>query len=246
MDNLKRPLKHHFYDMKKSILGFWGTIIIVDIFFYFLNAKLFPNSSFGIAYRSNMNAQLSVVGGNIFAMLIFFIVYNYDKYYGNFPLSISFSVTRKNFYKTLVMDNIIIVFIFVVIQSILFKIEPLIIKSLAIEPYYEFALFNTGTDGLLFIVFSLFITSLPFIAIWNLIAALNYKFGAKLWIALFILGFITGLFGMPNLISQIFVGNLLNYRIDFLQLLRLGSITILCYLLGYFVIKAINVQHKAK
>src|SRR5690606_26622795 len=92
---------------------------------------------------------MSVVGANIFPILIFFIVYCYEMYYKHFPIAIGFSITRKDFYKSTVIFNILTAFAFAVVQSVLMKLEVKLIGLLTVSPKFDYGIFNTTSDNII-------------------------------------------------------------------------------------------------
>lgn len=245
MEITKRSIKFQNTNTKKSLIKFWVMIIIVDILFYILN---WYNSgiTFGMS-RSTLNRRpdLSVTGANLMLIVIFLIVYSYKMYYERFPITLSFNITRRDFYKSLVVDNIFVAFIFTIIQSILLKIDPVLVRLIGRRPLYDFTVFNTKIDNIFFIMFSIFIGILTIISIWNLIALLNYKFGGKIWIIFIILNGIiskklSGLGGSKTYS----IGEILDSRVDLYQFLKLGTIIGICYALIYIIIKRTNIKHK--
>lgn len=253
MESTKRAIKFQGIDTKKSILSFWAVILIVDIFFYIINISIgFSATSIefsttlGISDVSGNIRLLSVIGANIMPILISFIVYNYMMYYDSFPIVISFSVTRKDFFKSLIVDNIFVAFVYATIQGILMIIDPVFVKAIGKIPLYDFVFFNTDTDNILFIVFSLFMMFLTYISIWNLIAALNYKFGAKIWIPFVGIAYIKSItkVGKTSEFIMHFIKDILNSRIDLYQFLKLGIIIAICYALAYIITIKTNIKHK--
>lgn len=198
--------------------------------------NLYGGINFHVGMSSELNGitTLSIVGSNIVPITVYFIVYCYEMYYETFPIAISFSVTRKDFFKSLLINNILTTFIFALIQGILLKIDPIFVNAIGRETLTDFALFNTNTDNITFIIFSLFIGFLTFISLTNIIAALNYKFGFKIWIVFGIVFY----FFTTNRIGMIIVKSIesiLMTRMDLHQLLKLGIIITICYAFGYLL-----------
>lgn len=253
MDSTKRAIKFQLNEGKVSILTFWIVIIIVDMFAVLMSRIADVSiglSEISIGINNNGYGQglsiLSLMAINFIPIIIYYITYSFELYYKNFPISLSFSVTRKDFFKSMTINNILVAFIASIIQSLLMKIDPILVRTIGKEPYYEFGLFNTQTDSILFIMISIFIISIVFIAIWNLIALLFYKFGPKLWI---VLGVIFAL--IPPIQRRVLRGYLifpvdwLNVRIDILQFTIFLIITILLYVAIYFITINTNIKNKA-
>lgn len=248
MDSLKRAIKFQRIDFIKAAAWFWGIILIVDIASYISLYKLGSNfiglRVSGFESIDGLNTWfLSVAASNLMAIIIFFIVYCYEMYYEYFPVAISFSVTRKDFYMSAIFDNVCVSLIFAAIQGILMKIDYYVIDLLGNNPKLNFGMFNNATDNIFFIIFSLFVCFLVFISIINLLAALNYKLGFKLWI---ILGVIFSL-------STVFIGASLSGMFEHLFITRISggikfiifmAIATACYSIGYLIISITNVKNK--
>lgn len=241
MDSTKRIFRFQKYGLKKSIIGFWSVVLIINILAYIL-IRYF-NSNIGIGLFSNKGDVFSVVGGNIMPIFIFFIVYGIVMYHEDFALALSFGVTRKDYYKSVIIDNMLAVSSFAVIQTVLLIIDKYIIKLLGYNPMVEFVSFNTSTDSILFIVFTLALLFLTFASLTNLLGVLQYRFGYKFWIGFGITFFIAANFFSK--LTEMFSGIYLWLRTTFdssaILILEL-FIIIICYTLGYFLIKKANVK----
>lgn len=244
MESIKRAIKFQSFDVIKPILVFWSVVLLVDIIFCLTN--LYGGSNFNVGmsieYNNGMRA-VSVVGSNLIAILVYLIVYSYEMYYETFPIAMSFSVTRKDFYKSQIINNALVSLIFALLQGTLFKIDSIFVNTIRKEPLSDFMSFNIKTDSVIFIILSLFIWYLAFVSVINIIAILNYKFGFKIWIAFGIIFLFLGINRLGRTI-MIFIWNLLNTRIDLLQLLKIGLIIAISYTLVYFL--TINTSIKSK
>lgn len=247
MDSLKRAIKFQCIDFIKAVGWFWLVMLIINIASYISLYKFGANfiglrvSGFGNVDGLN-TWFLSIAASNLMAIIIFLIVYCYEMYYEYFPVAINFSVTRKDFYLSAIVDNIFISLIFSVIQGILMKVDYIIINLLGNDPKVDFRIFNNATDNIFFIIFSLFVSFLVFISIINLLAAFNYKLGYKLWI----------IFGVIFVVAESFIDmyliklfeNLFITRISGIKLIILMIIIIACYAIGYMIINITNVKNK--
>ncbi|WIV12443.1 hypothetical protein [Proteiniborus sp. MB09-C3] len=254
MDSLKRAIKFQNIDAKKSVISFWAVILIVNIVFYFINlygssnSYLGFNANVGVSREINGVIEISVVGSNLMAIAVYFIAYSYLIYYETFPIAISFSVTRKDFFKSIIANSLPVVFLFSLIQGVLMKIDPILVKAIDRNPMLEFTMFNVNTDNIIFIVFSLFICYLTFASAMNMLAALNYKFGYKIWI---VFGIVFSFFMFSrkgNIIGNTivdFLGRILSARIDLPRLLTFSIIIVICYALGYFLTINTSIRGKA-
>lgn len=242
MESNKRALKFQLNESKRSILVFWAVILIVNIFALFMTK--YTDVSIGIS-QGGGGQLFSLFGMNILPIIIYLMVYNYELYYKNFPIALSFSVIRKDFFKSMIVNNVVVTFIFAVIQSILIKTDPILVKLIGREPIYDFKAFNIQTDNIIFIIIYLFIAFMLYITIWNLVAVLNYKYGPKFWIALVTITLLPQFVIKTNLLSNLILpGDWLNIRLNLMQFLKLSIITILFHVPIYFVTINTNVKNK--
>ena len=246
MESLKRSVKYQLMESKSFILGFWTTTLIVNIFFYILNNLDIIDFSIGFSLGSSQgNSAISIAGINLMIILISLLVYNYERNYESFPLAISLSMSRKDYFLSFLIDNIFISFVFSIIQGVLLKIDPFFIKLVGRIPLYDFLYFNTKTDNLFYIVFILFISFLAFISLWNLISSINYKFGYKIWLAFLGFNILISIFNLDS-ITKIFepISQSFEFRLGILQILLLITTTVAFYILNYFVVNRTDIKKK--
>ncbi len=248
MESVKRIIRFQNKDAKKSIIYFWMVILIADIAYYIIN--LYGGASFHIGISGKLDGirVVSVVGANLMAIMVYFIVYSYEMYYETFPIAISFSVTRKDFFKSVIVNNFLVALLFALIQGILLKIDPILVRVIGREPMLDFAFFNASADNTIFIVFSLFMVSLAFVSVVNALAALNYRFGFRIWIVLGIIVFSSMLTKTGSIIVNTivdFAWKMLGTRMDLLQFIKFLAITVIGYILGYFFTINSNIKEKA-
>lgn len=252
MENLKKSksIRYQLMESKGFLLGFWGVLILVDIAFYIMNNFSSHHTSIGfsVGMGEGPNA-ISVVGVNLMVILITLIVYNYERNYESFPLAISLSMTRKDYFLSFLVDNIFITFTLAAIQGLLLKIDPMIVEFVGRNPLYNFAYFNIQTDNIFYIIFILFIIFLGFTSFWNLVASINYKLGYKMWIVLiaaniiltsisFKIGFIDNIFNL--------IGNILNPRLGSFQILIILVAITIFYILNYLIVIRTDIKKKLK
>lgn len=246
MESMKRANRFLNIDMKQSVLWFWGTMLLINIISYTL-MSIYGLTFFAISGQISIGTEtsfsvLTVAAANLMPIIIYFIAYSYEMYYQSFPVALAFSVTRKEFFKSLIIRNISTAFIFATIQSILMKLDIYIVSKLGPTPKVDFGIFNTSSDNIIYIMLSLFVAFLAFTSITNLLAALNYRFGFKLWI---FYGFIISLtiaFAGPSILEMFY--ELFTTRINTLQLVILGVIMIVCYSIGYTIVSNTNIKNK--
>lgn len=190
---------------------------------------------------------ISIAGANLMPIFIFFIVYGILIYHEDFSLALSFGATRKDYYKSTVICNFLVVLLFASVQSILQIVDKHLVASLGLRPMTEFGIFNTSRDNILYILLVFTFLFFTLNSITNLLGVFQYRFGYKFWIGLGIL-----IFG-----GQIFFGNLilnllLGIRDMYISLLSIfkGStifiagilIIVVSYLLGYFLLRKANIK----
>ena len=236
----KRAIKFQLNESKNSILIFWSVVIIIDIFAIFINK--YTGVRIGIM-EGGTGSAISILGVNILAIVVYLISYSYELYYKRLPICLSFSMVRKDFFKSIILNNILVSLLFAVIQSILMKIDPIFTKFAGRIPLYDLEILNIETDSVIFIMIYFFIAFLLFTTIWNLIAALNYKFGSRFWIGLLILSMVSSLIQKISVFDLILPGDWLNIRLDALQFIKFSIITIILYIGIYFVTINTNIKN---
>lgn len=244
MENLKRSIKYQWMESKGFILKFWAIVFIVDIFFYVLNKISTIHIGFSLGV-SGESSPLSVVGSNILIILITLLVYNFERNYKSFPMAVSLSMNRKEYFVSFLADNIFIAFIFANIQGVLLKMDPFFMKLLGKVPIYDFIYFNVKTDHIFYIIFILFVLFLGFISFWNVIASLNYKFGYKIWIIAVALNMVLSLLNIEFIGGILkFIGNMLSPRLGASQVVIIFSGIGISYILNYFIVSRTNIKGK--
>ena len=239
MESAKRVIKFQSYDLNKSVGIFWVVLGLVNIIGYGLSMYSNSNAEFG-PYISN-GYGLSMAGSNIMVIVIYFIVYGIMIYHQDFALALSFGIRRKDFYASLIFNNIIVALIFGIIQGGLQVVDKYIVEYLGYKPTVDFGIFNTLTDNLLFIVLTLTLIFITIISITNLLGVLQFRFGYKLWIG----------FGLILFLGQFFTRPITKFWEVFSKLLTVNKISIIltqfgimiiCYSLGYLLIKRTNIK----
>ena len=248
MESLKRTLRFLNIDMKSSVIIFWIVMILVNIASYLFNiGSIFNIDTQGFTFglhisNSEMLEVSSIAGANVVPILIFYTVYIYTTYYEDLPIAIGFSGTRRNFFLSNIINNIMVSLIFAFVQTILLKIDFKLIESLGLVPYTDFAVFNSLVDNVMIIFLSIFIISICFLGFMNLLASANYKLGYKMWIILAVIFVII----MPFLGVEIFslLYSLLSRRIGLSQFTVLVLITVITYGLNGLFIKEVSIKPK--
>lgn len=244
MTGLKRALKFQRLDLLKTIGTFWAVMLLLDTASYIVNSIFGEGTIFyGIHNVTSQGLTLmSITAANIWPVFIFFIVYSYEMYYEYFPIAVSFSITRRDFYKSTIIYNLVVVLIFAVIQGVLIKLDIKLMQSLGRTPMVEFGIFNTRTDNILIIILSLFTIFLSLTALMNLLAAFNYKFGWKLWIAFGLIFSLSTVFIGTSLVG--FINYLMTSQFDFIQFIILAIIITASYAIGHFMIINTNIKNR--
>lgn len=240
MEAVKRQIRFQIFDSKKPFTIFWVVVILVDILGYILN--YYFDFRVGTMSRGAGEIEINVAGGNIIAIIIFMIVYNILMYCETLPTAIGFSSTRKDFYKGVVMHNIILSFGMAAIEGILLKIDSLIIGTMGLKPLEEFWKVNLITNNIALIIIALFILILTFCSVMNLIGILNYKYGYKFWIGVLIL---FTLFGNINVLSSLIlkISTAFFYNNSIiLFLIKVAIINVIFYGISWLLVKKISIK----
>lgn len=245
MGNIKKGIRYQLMSSKKFISGFWITIILVDIAFYFMNGIHLLNINIGLSVGISNENLISVTGVNLLAILIALLVYNYERNYESFPLAISLSMTRKQYFISFIVDNAFIAFVFAAIQGVLLKIDPYFVDLLGRVPLNDFIYFNTKTDNILYIIFILFILFFAFTCFWNLMASVNYKFGYKMWIVIVGTNILLSILNI-DVMAAIFkpINLLLQGRFDILQILIILAVAAVLYSVNYLIVIRTDINRK--
>lgn len=245
MSSQKRIIKYQLNEAFKALAVFWGILLLVDVLGFIGNIYYNNMWTFGI----HASTKISIVGGNTVAIFIFFIVYCYTRYYEDFPIAICLSVTRGDYFKSVVLHNVIVAFVISLFQGVLFKIEPYPIRAAGINPLQDFIVLNTETDSLIYIVLIMFVAFLVYMSFWNLVAALNYKFGYRFWIvvvALFIFMIRFNFLGfLLDFLDTMFSSRWIEHNLNLFLGIFFGIGAVICYVLSYFVTLKTNVKHRA-
>lgn len=242
MESTKRAIRYQWSNIKKDILEFWAVVLFINIAIFFINIKFSKlNIHIGISNGIEKGMSFSFISINIFIILITLIVNSYNKFYEDFPICISFSMTRRDFFRSLIVNNLLTASIFALVQGLLMKMDPILVRALDENPIYDFGLFNIETDSIVYIIFSLFVLFLITSSIWSLIASLNYRFRSKVWIA-FLIIFVLGekIFSLIDVFS---LDNLLDNRLDVGELMVYSVVMLAIYTFIYIVTINSNVRN---
>lgn len=253
MDSIKRIFKFQNRDLKRSMGAFWGIILIINLLSSILSISYNGNIIYGL--NATGGESISFIGANMMSIFIYIIIYGILMYYEDFALALSFGVTRKDFYKSAIVNNMLVAIISGIIQGGLHLIEKSLFKVSGYKLMTEFGIFNTATDNILFIILSLSVSFLALLSISNLLGVLQYRFGYKLWIGLGVvllvvmnsvgLGFLTNSTEMITKIHQwgylMFTGLYSIFDVWSIFIIEI-FISIICYFIGYFFILKANIK----
>lgn len=256
MKKFKRPITFLFNEAKSNLMSFWIVITIINIlsFAFTIIVNTMGSSQgvrsstiYGIHTSLDDNTTLSsIAGANFMVILIFFVILSYLFYYEIMPIAVGFSTTRKGFFVSLIVTNIIIAFITSLIQTIFLKFDYILIKKIGKEPFTDFTVFNSSTDNPIFIFFSIFFISIFVLGLLNLLASANYKFGYIMWIVLAVFVvlilplFPTGRFEGISKVYEI----LFSKKFNLLTLLLITATSVFTYGLSSFLIRNVNIKAK--
>ncbi len=248
MGSLNRAINLTNFSLKKGIIITWVLTLIFDLLAILANI-IASNTSVGVVTGSGQTEQLSVVAINLLPFIIYFITNSMIIFSEGLPISISYGLTRKNFFFAMLLNSLIISVIFAVIQGILFKLDPIIIDMLGKTSRDNFVVFNLAEDNVFFIIAILFLMILAFISVINLLVGLNSKYGFKIWL-IFIAAFLIlvlakrGLnisFGISEYIDFILYGKSRRHILAIL-----GSTVLISNILNYIIIKISDVKYEIK
>ena len=216
MENLKRAVKYQGKTGLVSVSRFWIVLLMVMALFSSLN--YFDKGEFSVGMTTG-GPELSIVGSNVFVLAIYAIVLSFESYYKAFPLLVGFNVSRRNYFLSALSQSALVVFCLALIQSLLFKLDPYLVKAVKKVPLYEFGAFNTRKDSIFIVMLAIFIAIFAILSIARIFAALSYRFGPLFWGAAFVVlillpmvsGWVRSLFSRA---FAFFFGQLLLTRID--------------------------------
>lgn len=248
MSSLNRAINLTNFSLKKGIIITWVLTLLFDLVTVLVNL-FFTDTSIGLVTGSGQTEQLSIVAINILPFIIFFITNSMIIFSESLPISISYGLTRKNFFIAMILNSLIISVIFAAVQGILFKMEPFIIDILGKTPRDNFVAFNLASDNVFFVIAILFLMIFAFISIVNLLVGLNSKYGFKIWlifIALFLILVLAkrGLninFGISEYIDFLIYGKSRRHI-----LVILGSSAIISNLINYIIIRTSDIKYEIK
>lgn len=240
MDLNKRIFRLLSYDLIKTIGAFWAVLLIVNTLTTILAFYINSNIIIGPVIREG--ELISLAGSNIIAVFIYFIVYGLETYYENFSLAVGFGITRKDFYKNIILHNLLIALVFGIIQIVLLKIDIIVVSMLGREPLVEYGLFNLQSDSIIAATFLLSFAFLVFISIMNLIGILQYRFSYKFWIVFGIFMFVGQM--LTNGIQR-FIELITNLQIVYSNGIFIGAgslLIFLAYFIGFLLIRRVNIK----
>ncbi|MDO5707616.1 MAG: hypothetical protein Q4P31_03175 [Andreesenia angusta] len=246
MSSLSRSRKLVNSNLKKGLIITGIVTLILDLALVLLNLY-FDNFSLGLVTGSGKNQLLSIFALNILPFTIYFLTNSMIMISENLYIAINYSLTRKNFYKSMIINSIIISLIFSIVQGMLFKAEPLILSVFEKNSRDNFILFNSWTDNLIVIIGILFVMIFTFISLLNLIVSLNNKFGFKIW--LIFVGIILILIlvnkGLNISFSPIMksIESMMNISNRGYNLIAMGVVILISNLINYFTINSIKLEY---
>ncbi len=248
MSSLSRSIRLTNYSLKKGLLITLIVTLIIDIALIAANFYFESISIGGIITGSGDNQLLSIFAINILPFIIFFLTNSMLIFSESLPISISYSLTRGNFFKSMIINSAIIAAIFSIIQGILFKIEPALIGRMGKTARDNFIIFNTWNDNVFVIILCLFVMIISFLAFINLLVGLNYKFGFRVWLI------VAGLILIGVLLNKglnvsfapflSYVNMLMSIKMRFTNLIIMGVIFLVSNIINYLIIKSISIKYE--
>lgn len=243
MEALKRQTRFMIKDSKSSFIVFWIVVILVNIAAYILNAYASRNIIIlGLRNGNGYDTLVNVAGSNIIAIGIYLIVSNMLMYYENFPTAIGFSSTRKDFYKALIIHNGLLCAAMTAIEAVLLKIDNIIIETIGKQPLEDFIYFNTKENNIFYVFIIVFLMFMAFCAVFNLLGALLYRYGYKLWIVLGVSVMIVGNIDNLSRIIRYILINAYSYNNFIMFFIKNIVIAALLYGLAWLSVRRLNVR----
>ena len=249
MSSLSRSVKLINSNLKKGLIITGAITLVLDLILVLLNLY-FDNISFGLVTGTTKNQLLSIFAINILPFTIYFLTNSMIMISENLHIVINYSLTRKNFYKSMIINSCIVSVIFAIVQGILFKVEPLIIAAFEKNSRDNFIFFNTWTDNVFVIIGMLFVMMISFISLINLIVALNHKFGFKVW--LIFVGVILILVLVNKGLRISFeplvkaINSMVSLDMRLYNLIIMGVVFLVSNLINYFVINSVKLEYESK
>lgn len=181
---MERSIRYEFKRSKKYILGLMFVCLLAIIGLTIVNINTKPTSIVGnISYFNNLR-YLSIVQSCIIIIIVSLIIRRFNFIYQSLPLNIAFSISRTDFFKTIIFESITTSAMLSIFLGVCLKIEPLFIEKIIVNKENVMYLDKIGkmsiTDTNIFLlIFNIFFLLLSIIAFWNIIVIIIYSFKAK-------------------------------------------------------------------
>lgn len=197
MNKFNRSMRYELYNIKNYNLGLMAISLLILIGLYFTNIYFMENSSAlgqvkHIGNGINTVRALSIVQTLMLGMGLMLIVGSFSFIYRSLPINISMSITRKEFFKTILFQNIVTSLVLSTFMGILLKLEPFFIgRIIDTRPSYvylsELGNIDILQSNILLVILNIFLVFLAVSAMWTTISLLMYIF--KAYVFLLIIGF---------------------------------------------------------
>lgn len=239
----KKILNERFNSYLKSLIYLYiiiSTLVLLSILQYKLGFFGGRVEFFSV----NQNGKISILLAQNISVIIFIMILAYNNFYEYFAISNSMGLTRRNFFKYSMISNILAIGVISLIGSASIKFEPLLIRSLGLNPIYNFYIFNIKTDSLLYIMMISFLILMLSFSIIYFVAGLNYKYGAKIWF-LFI-SLIIIIFNSENIISLNLIkfANILSSRFTINSYIYILTSTLSLIALTYILVIKTDIKEE--
>lgn len=245
MRSFEYELKH----IKKFSFGMIAVTSLVIVASILGNLLYGSNNAMGnMVFGQGGHTYVSVVQTSLIFIAIGIIISRFTFIDRSISLNISMSITRGEFFKTLVLENLLVSGIISLFLSLVLKLEPLFIDQvLKDKPGYSY-LSKLGkldilVDGFFSIFLNVFLVFLVVIVLWTLVAILFRIFGWTLCFWIFGLNIILEiplLKPLKSMVEFFSIDNLIDGVEDFgLGFLGIFKILIL-YLITYLLLKNID------
>lgn len=240
MDLSNRVLKYNFHIMKKSIFKFLITLALVNIFFYLITIKYHSQYEYELIYDNKIG---HIVILDLIIINIFMLASSFESYAQNFKLALNFGASRKEFYKSLLIINLISSFLLALVHSILQLIDIIMLEYIEMEPFIAFRLHDNPIINFIIIMISLLTSFLAIYGLYNIFAILQYRYNYGFWIVcgtLILFG--STIFGKRAAGLMLIMISIYNFLLPILNVYTIavmaGIIAVPLYIIGYFLFKS--------
>lgn len=250
---MNRILKYDLKEIRNFTLTLMGITSLIMIVSYILNTKF--DTSFVLATIQDVAGDkrgISIAQSSILILAISLMINAFIWIMTKASLRLNMSITRKNIFKSILLNNILKSLIISIFLSIILKLEIFFIADV-IKNNPEYVYLNTMGNidiiktNILMLIINNFIIILSIVSLWTLIAMLIKVFSYKIILFLIAIQIILEnqfFLGVKNMIGSLSIDSLID-NMGNKYFILLGIITIFSkYLLTYIL--TMNLQSKGE